>query len=172
MKRRQSKRSRAQSRMWRAWVTAALLTTPMTVNVASPDGAAATTWRVAARGATASSQMGTRSQSTSPLTDIPVANKGRFSPARRGCNFLPASALARGAHPSPLPLGRCRVLEIGDSLGDDLGFGLYKELGHTPGLSLLVTDKSSTGLSASWFYNWPQHFKKFLAQDRPNLVVI
>lgn len=73
---------------------------------------------------------------------------------------------------APLALGRCRVLEIGDSLGDDLGFGLYKELGGTKGLNLFVKDKSSTGLSASWFYNWPKHLKKYLAQDRPNLVVV
>jgi hypothetical protein len=125
---------------------------------------------VVASGAVESSHVSPRSKPTSTPTDIPVADKAHFSPPRRGCNFLPASALTT-ARTAPRALGRCRVLEIGDSLGDDLGFGLYKELGHTRGLSLLVKDKSSTGLSASWFYNWPQHLKKFLAQDRPNLVV-
>ncbi len=121
---------------------------------------------------------GSNSQTTE--TDFPVADHARFSPLRRGCNFSPASATYTGtpsstkstvASRAPLALGRCRVLEIGDSLGDDLGFGLYKELGKTRGLTLLVKDKSSTGLSASWSYNWPQHFAKFLSQYHPNLVV-
>jgi hypothetical protein len=150
-------------------LTIVLLATPLVAF--APSGAAATTAHGVAGRAATSSRVKTRSASTSTATDTPVADKAHFSPPRRGCNFLPASALGTAAHPAPLPLGRCRVLEIGDSLGDDLGFGLYKELGHTPGLSLMVTDKSSTGLSASWFYNWPQHLKKFLAQDRPNLVV-
>jgi len=150
-------------------LTIVLLTTPLVAF--APSGAAATPAHVVAGGAAPSSHVQPRSNSMSTPSDKPVADTMHFGPPRRGCNFLPASALATAAHPAPLPLGRCRVLEIGDSLGDDLGFGLYKELGGMRGLNLLLKDKSSTGLSASWFYNWPQHLEKFLAQDRPNLVV-
>ena len=138
----------------------------------APSSAVASTSQNVARGATASSRVSPRSKPTATATDIPVADKAHFGPPRRGCNFSPASARTSAAHSAPLALGRCRVLEIGDSLGDDLGFGLYKELRGTRGLTMYVKDKSSTGLSASWFYNWPQRLKKFLAQDRPNLVVV
>jgi hypothetical protein len=69
-------------------------------------------------------------------------------------------------------LGHCRILEIGDSLGDDLEYGIRHELQFTPGLKLIQRNKSSTGLSATWFYNWPAHLKSDLHAHHPNLVVI
>ncbi len=33
-------------------------------------------------------------------------------------------------------------------------------------------DKSASGLVASWFYNWPQHLRKYLAQYHPDLVLV
>jgi hypothetical protein len=75
-------------------------------------------------------------------------------------------------HHAPFALGHCRLLEIGDSLGDDLEYGIRHELQSTPGLKLIQRNKTSTGLSASWFYNWPTHLKSDLHKYRPNLVVI
>ena len=69
-------------------------------------------------------------------------------------------------------MGRCTVLEIGDSLGNDLGWGLARQLGHDPALRLVQADKSSSGLLTPWFYNWPQKEKVLLAQYRPQLVII
>jgi hypothetical protein len=57
-------------------------------------------------------------------------------------------------------------------LGDDLEYGLRHELQHTPGLKLIQRNKASTGLSATWFYNWPAHLKSYLHDDHPNVVVI
>jgi hypothetical protein len=64
------------------------------------------------------------------------------------------------------------VLEIGDSLGNDLGWGLARQLGHNRELRLVQADKSSSGLLTPWFYNWPQKEKVLLAQYKPQLVVI
>lgn len=64
------------------------------------------------------------------------------------------------------------VLEIGDSLGNDLGWGLARQLGATRGLTLVQRDKSSSGLSNSWFYDWPTRLAGYLAQYHPNLVVV
>jgi hypothetical protein len=75
-------------------------------------------------------------------------------------------------HHAPFALGHCRLLEIGDSLGDDLEYGIRHELQFTPGLKLIQRNKTSTGLSASWFYNWPAHLKSDLHDYHPNLVVI
>jgi lysophospholipase L1-like esterase len=115
--------------------------------------------------------------------DTPVADGAAFRSPLHGCGFTPASALARPkssststtttvAHHAPFALGHCRLLEIGDSLGDDLEYGIRHELQLTPGLKLIQRNKTSTGLSASWFYNWPAHLKSDLHKYRPNLVVI
>lgn len=64
------------------------------------------------------------------------------------------------------------MLEIGDSLGNDVGWGLARELGHDHAVRLVQADKSSTGLLTPWFYNWPQKEKVLLAQYKPQLVVI
>jgi hypothetical protein len=117
------------------------------------------------------------SHSKVPL-DTPVADDVAFRQPSRGCGFTPTSALARSStsstptHHAPFALGHCRLLEIGDSLGDDLEYGLRHELQFTPGLKLIQRNKVSTGLSASWFYNWPAHLKTFLHAHHPNLVVI
>lgn len=69
-------------------------------------------------------------------------------------------------------IGHCTVLEVGDSLGNDLGWGLAREVTSSSGLDLVQKDKSASGLVASWFYNWPQHLKTFLAQYHPDLVIV
>jgi hypothetical protein len=114
------------------------------------------------------------------LSDTPVADGASFRVPARGCGFTPAPALVRRStttstttpRHAPFALGHCRILEIGDSLGDDLEYGLRHELQFTRGLKLIQRNKVSTGLSASWFYNWPAHLKTDLHKYHPNLVVI
>jgi hypothetical protein len=67
--------------------------------------------------------------------------------------------------------GRCTVLEIGDSLGNDLGWGLAREIGNDRVLTFVQADKSSSGLTTPWFYNWPAKEKVLLAQYHPQLVI-
>ncbi len=64
------------------------------------------------------------------------------------------------------------VLEIGDSLGNDLGWGLNREIGSNPGLTLIQMDKSDTGLSNNWYYNWSDHLATYLHEYHPHLVII
>lgn len=68
--------------------------------------------------------------------------------------------------------GVCTILEIGDSLGTDLGGGLYHQLEHSPRVRLVLEGKSSTGLSNSGFYDWPRHLKTFLAQYHPQVTIM
>lgn len=63
------------------------------------------------------------------------------------------------------------MLEIGDSLGNDLGWGLAREIGNDRVLRLVQADKSSSGLTTPWFYNWPAKEKVLLAQYHPQLVI-
>ena len=50
------------------------------------------------------------------------------------------------------PVRRCTILEIGDSLGSDLGWGLTRHLSAASGLHLVQLDTPSTGLANSWFF--------------------
>ena len=69
-------------------------------------------------------------------------------------------------------IGHCTVLEIGDSLGNDLGWGMARQLGHDHAVRLVQADKSSSGLLTPWFYDWAQKEKVLLAQYKPQLVII
>ena len=126
---------------------------------------------------------GSQLVASATVADTPVSDATVFRLPHRGCALTPTSALGPGLtnavrssttpHRHPLrALGHCRVLEVGDSLGEDLGWGLVQELGSTRGLTLIEHSKSSTGLSAAWSYNWPHHLKKYLRQYSPHLVVI
>jgi hypothetical protein len=78
-----------------------------------------------------------------------------------------ASTRAASAHP-----GRCVVLEVGDSLGNDLGWGLARELAPTAGLTLVQRDLSSSGLVTTWFYDWPTQLRAALARYHPDLTIV
>jgi hypothetical protein len=89
-----------------------------------------------------------------------------------GCGFAlgpPASSTRAGV---PRPVGHCTVLEIGDSLGADLGYGISRHLAANSGLNMLLYDRASTGLANSWFFNWPVNLATDLAEYHPQLVIV
>ena len=103
-------------------------------------------------------------------SQAPVTSTASFAAPRRGCRFASTPSVPlTSAH---VALGRCVILEVGDSLGNDLGWGLAREFARTPGLDLKLMDISSTGLVTPWYYNWPRHLRHFLHQYRPHLVVM
>src|ERR1039458_7721737 len=128
--------------------------------------------------------------STTPTTQLsglsktlppPIINMTAFKPPGAGCRFstgAPSPGSSGGATttstsvPTTSPIGRCTVLEIGDSLGNDLGWGIARQLGHNHEVRLVQADKSSSGLLTPWFYDWPQKEKVLLAQYKPQLVII
>jgi hypothetical protein len=73
---------------------------------------------------------------------------------------------------SNAPVGQCVVLEIGDSLGNDIGWGIQRHLLPASGLVMVQKDKSSSGLSDTGFYDWPSHLESYLATYHPQLVII
>ncbi|MEN9692387.1 MAG: hypothetical protein RLZZ330_31 [Actinomycetota bacterium] len=84
----------------------------------------------------------------------------------KGCNFnLTAEEVATSA-------GKCTVLVVGDSLGNNLAYGMQRQLQKTAGIDLVIKSKSSTGLSNSWFYNWPKEIKPFIDDADPDLVIV
>jgi hypothetical protein len=100
------------------------------------------------------------------------APTGLSASAASSATCLPgATKVAQGV--TTLPSAQhCTFLEIGDSLGTDLGEGLRLQLEKNPAITLVVKTTVAAGLTNSWFYNWPGHLKKFLAQYRPQLLIV
>lgn len=86
--------------------------------------------------------------------------------AADGCHFNADLNVKRGA------LGKCKILLIGDSLGNNLAYGMIGQLSKEPTLSFVRKAKASTGLSNAWFYNWHDNLAIFLKAEKPNLVVV
>jgi uncharacterized protein len=127
----------------------------------------------------------TTTEPPGPLKNLPppVVNMSAFNPPGAGCRLstgapLPGdpSASTTTSVTTTVPpvsvIGHCTILEIGDSLGNDLGWGLARQLGHDHAVRLVQADKSSTGLLTPWFYDWPVKEKVLLAQYKPQLVII
>jgi hypothetical protein len=133
-------------------------------------------------------------QPSPPATNLPppYVNMAAFKPPGAGCRFStgapspPTSSTTTTGTASTTTIdtpsttttqpvtviGHCTVLEIGDSLGNDLGWGLARQLGHDHALRLVQADKSSSGLLTPWFYDWSQKEKVLLSQYKPQLVII
>jgi hypothetical protein len=110
-------------------------------------------------------------------TNPPATVKGAVTQATVGGNCgLSLQALASGPRGPrttvPAPIGQCTVLEVGDSLGNDLGWGLSRHVAPTAGLKLVQLDKSDTGLTNSTYYDWPTQLAADLSQYHPQLVII
>ncbi len=64
------------------------------------------------------------------------------------------------------------ILKIGDSLGEELGFGLTDVLGHDRFVTVVQDAVGDTGLARPDYYNWPQHLATELSQLHPRVVVV
>jgi hypothetical protein len=106
-----------------------------------------------------------------PVVDPPVEVTPPADPIAEklladGCN-LDSSPTA-----TPKVLGTCKFLIIGDSLGNNLGYGMLGQLRNKTGLTTTLKAKASTGLANAWFYNWHNNLATFLKTYKPNLVII
>ncbi|MGO8863110.1 MAG: DUF459 domain-containing protein [Acidimicrobiales bacterium] len=111
----------------------------------------------------------TRHRQAPVQTPVPhVASPASANVVREfgGCQL----SLSAGA--PVLPVGSCTVLEIGDSLGNDLGWGLARELPSGSSLNLVQLDKSATGLANAGYYDWPTELETDLGLYHPQLVLI
>lgn len=72
----------------------------------------------------------------------------------------------------PTATAPLRVLEIGDSLGIDLGDQLQSQLDVTGRVRTTVASQGDTGLANVSFYDWPAHLATLLDDDHPQVVVV
>jgi hypothetical protein len=62
-------------------------------------------------------------------------------------------------------------VQIGDSLGEDLGFGLQSTIGADPAVVLKTVAVGDTGLADPAYYNWPVALARDLAAYHPAIVI-
>ena len=64
------------------------------------------------------------------------------------------------------------IVEIGDSLGMDLGYGMRDVLAGALGVTLVQAAKGNSGLVQPQYYDWPRHLRQLLTQHHPQVVVV
>lgn len=64
------------------------------------------------------------------------------------------------------------ILVVGDSLGEDLQYGLEDILNGHPHVRVVGDAVGSTGLANQAYYNWPHHLASELRSVHPNLVMV
>ncbi|MHB8295567.1 MAG: SGNH/GDSL hydrolase family protein [Acidimicrobiales bacterium] len=118
----------------------------------------------AAAPATAASRASGGAPTTAAAPATAAAPSTTASPSTSAAPAAPAAA--------PPPAVAPTVLVVGDSLGEDLGFGLHHALAGVPGARLVQAAVGSSGLVEPQFYNWPQHLQAMLSQYHPRVVVV
>ena len=108
----------------------------------------------------------TTSPTPSPSPTISNIEAIRTKLKADGCNLLSDPGVVKRE------LGTCKFLLIGDSLGNNLGYGMISQLSYKSGLTFTLKAKASTGLSNAWFYNWHNNLATFQKIYKPNLVII
>jgi hypothetical protein len=68
--------------------------------------------------------------------------------------------------------GKVTVLEIGDSLGIDLGWGLQWALSHDSSVNLVTDAVGDTGLVNTAYYDWAAHLQSELTLTHPQVVIV
>ena len=103
---------------------------------------------------------------TPPPTTLPPKNGGgpRKPP--------PKHPVGPPALKSPTVAKPMTILEVGDSIGEDLGFGLADEIGSDPRVHVLQNAVGDTGLSNLAYFDWPATLAQQLREYHPKLVVV
>jgi hypothetical protein len=101
-----------------------------------------------------------------------------------GQNYLPHGEYGHGKPPPPPPADSLppiaqpttahplALLDIGDSIGEDLGFGVGDVFSGDSYVHVLQEGQVDTGLVQQNYYNWPGHLQLELNKFHPGAVVI
>jgi uncharacterized protein len=74
--------------------------------------------------------------------------------------------------PTPTAASPLRVLEVGDSLGEDLGFQMENDLQSTGVATLAMDSEGDTGLANVNYYDWTTSLENDIQTSHPEIVVI
>ncbi len=104
-----------------------------------------------------------------PLLNTGVAPRphvaGTLPPPPPPPNSLPPLPAPTAAHP-------LTILDIGDSIGEDLGYGLGQTFTGDSSVKVIEKAVESTGLGRPDYYNWPAQLQLYLRRYHPGAVVV
>lgn len=84
-----------------------------------------------------------------------------------------SSTTTTSTSPAVKPVhGTVTVLEIGDSLGVDLGWGMQWALHGDSKVTLVEDARGDTGLANTGYYDWPLALRTDLAASHPQILVV
>jgi hypothetical protein len=99
--------------------------------------------------------------------DVPLRNRAP-RPAAAAASVPPTTTATTTA--TTTTAGPLRVVEIGDSLGIDLGYAM--EAWPSSAVHLTMAARGATGLSNTGYYDWQRALGHLLASTRPQVVVV
>jgi len=109
---------------------------------------------------------------THPTTPASGSSTPSSTPTPTTRPTSPTQAPAPAALRQPSAARPLTLLEVGDSLGVDLGYGLGDVLTGHPDVHLVQDAKIDTGLANVAYYNWPASLQAELKALHPGLVVV
>ena len=85
---------------------------------------------------------------------------------------LPPSVSPMPPLPPPTAAHPLMILDIGDSIGQDLGYGLGDTFTRDSSVKVVQEAVESTGLARPDYYNWPAELQTYLERYHPGAVVV
>jgi lysophospholipase L1-like esterase len=86
-------------------------------------------------------------------------------------HYVPPAPVGPPPVPQPTAARPLVMVDIGDSLGEDLGFGLGDQFGSNSLVALHQQSVEDTGLARPDYYDWPAHLEQYLQKWHPKVVV-
>jgi len=100
------------------------------------------------------------------------ANSGISARSPRGRHPKRDASISLPPIAQPGPNKPLTILDVGDSIGEDLGFGLTDELSHVPHVRLLTKSVGDTGLANLAYFNWIAELASEIKSYHPNAVAV
>lgn len=110
--------------------------------------------------------------SAAPATTRPSTTLARTVASSTTTLPPPTTTVPADTLPQPSAARPLTILEIGDSLGEDLGFGLGDVYASDPWVHVVQAAVGDTGLANTGYYDWHAKLAAELQQYHPGVVVV
>lgn len=101
-----------------------------------------------------------------------TGSKGRPSSSTSSSSTTTTIPVALRPLPQPTAARPMTILEVGDSLGEDLGIGMGTVFANNPLVKVIQASHGDSGLARPDFYNWPSVLGTELQRYHPAAVVV